>query len=253
MDDGVKEIVLTGTSIGDYHSNGLTSGGLADLVTCLLHHTELSRLRLSSLGPRDLSPEMLEMWNDRRLCPHLHLPLQSGSESVLKRMNRPYSLTEYTRGVERARQAIPDLTVTTDIMVGFPGETDEEFEESYRFCALVGFAAIHVFSFSSRANTLAASLPHQIDESIKKERSTRMLDLSRQSASRYRAGLIGRTMEVLWEKRSGKSLWDGLTANYLRVFAESDEDLSGRLRPARLVAEHAQGLTGLIVHGGGNG
>ncbi len=253
VDSGVNEIVLTGTRIGDYRRNGAESVGFATLVKSVLTHTEVSRLRLSSLGPHDLSSEMLELWADRRLCPHLHLPLQSGSEAVLKRMNRPYSLDEYAGSVERARQAIPDLAVTTDMLVGFPGETEEDFEKSCGFCTRMGFAGIHVFSFSARAGTAASLLPDQIEERTKKERSVRMLNLSNQSARNYRNRFIGRTMEVLWEKRSARTAWDGLTGNYLRVFAESDHDLRGRLVPAGIVAEHAQGLIGRLMYGGGNG
>jgi threonylcarbamoyladenosine tRNA methylthiotransferase MtaB len=253
VDSGVKEIVLTGTRIGDYRRNGSESAGFASLVKSVLTHTEVSRVRLSSLGPHDLSSEMLELWADRRLCPHLHLPLQSGSEAVLKRMNRPYSLDEYAGSVERARQAIPDLAVTTDILVGFPGETEEDFQRSFSFCTRMGFAGIHVFSFSARAGTAAALLPNQIDEKTKKERSVRMLKLSNQSARNYRKSFVGRTMEVLWEKKAKGTAWNGLTGNYLRVFAEGDDDLTGCLMPVELMAEHPQGLIGRLMCGGGNG
>jgi len=253
IDSGVREIVLTGTRIGNYRSNGLQSGDLAALVRSVLRSTRVPRLRLSSLGPHDLSTGMLKLWAEHCLCPHLHLPLQSGSDSILRRMNRPYSLSEYVRSVERARQMIPDLAVTTDILVGFPGETEKDFEESCDFCTRMGFAGIHVFTFSPRAGTTAYLFPDQIDERIKKERSIRMLSLSAQSARDFRHRFIGRNMEVLWEKKDGRNIWNGLTRNYMRVFAESDEDLSGRLLPARLMAVHSQGLVGQLVHGGGNG
>ena len=252
-DAGVKEIVLTGTRIGDYRWNGWRSRGLTALIKAVLRDTEVPRLRLTSLGPSHLSADMLELWADQRLCPHLHLPLQSGSEAVLKRMNRPYSLDEYVRGVERARKVIPDLAITTDILVGFPGETDEQFEETHRFCSSMGFAGIHVFTFSARNGTVASSLPDQIGEGTKKERSVRMLDLAALSSRAYSEGFIGRTMEVLWEKSAGGTTWDGLTANYLRVYADDSEDLSGRLLPARLVAGRPGGLVGELVYGGGNG
>jgi len=249
---GVKEIILTGTRIGDYECNGRRSTDLPALIRAVLQDTDVTRLRLTSLGPRDLTPEMLELWADSRLCPHLHLPLQSGSEPVLRRMNRPYSLVEYSKCLERARRSIPDLSVTTDILVGFPGETEGQFEETCRFSCDMGFAGIHVFTFSARVGTIASTLPDQIDYGTKKERSMRMLNLAARSARAYAESFMGRTMEVLWEKRSGNT-WDGLTANYLRVFVENEGDLSGRLAPVRLVAGHSRGIIGELVYGGGNG
>lgn len=250
---GSKEIVLTGTKIGDYRWNGSESSGLPALVRRILEDTGVLRLRLSSLEPHHLTREMLDLWADRRLCPHLHIPLQSGTQSVLRRMNRPYSIDDYERAVEKANQAIPDLAITTDVMVGFPGETAEEFEESYRCCIRMGFAGIHVFSFSNRQGTAASVMPEQLDEKVKKERSARMLALAEASARTFKRRFTGRTMEVLWERRSGRETWDGLTGNYLRVFVHSSKELSGSLTPARLVSGHPQGLVGQLVHGGGNG
>ena len=247
---GHKEVVLTGTKLGDYRLNGHDSSGLPGLIQLILGETEVERLRLSSLQPQDLTPEMIDLWRDERLCPHLHMPLQSGSESILRRMNRPYSVSEYQEAVRQVRDAVPDLAITTDVLVGFPGEGEGEFEESYRFCEKIGFAGIHVFPYSKRPDTVAATMAEHVEERIKKHRSGRMMALARRSARQFRSRFIGRTMTVLWEDKSGESLWSGRTDNYLRVFARSEDDLAGRMQAARMLAEHSDGLIGEIVQGG---
>ncbi|MBN2097969.1 MAG: tRNA (N(6)-L-threonylcarbamoyladenosine(37)-C(2))-methylthiotransferase MtaB [Dehalococcoidia bacterium] len=250
---GHKEVVLTGTKLGDYRWNGHGSAGLPELVRRILAETKVERLRLSSLQPADLTPELLDLWHDSRLCPHLHLPLQSGSEVILRRMHRPYTLAEYEGAVRQARQAIPDLSITTDMLVGFPGEADREFEESYRFCESMGFAGIHVFQYSKRPGTPAATMPVQIDDKTRKQRSARMMALGKRSAGRFRSEFLGRTMPVLWEDLGGDGLWSGHTANYLRVYAKSDKRLAGKMLAVRVTGEYADGLGGEMVVGGYDG
>jgi threonylcarbamoyladenosine tRNA methylthiotransferase MtaB len=165
---------------------------------------------------------------------HFHLSLQSGSDSVLARMKRRYDTEEYEQAVSLIRRSVPDAAVTTDIIVGFPGETDNDFEESYRFCQRMEFARIHVFPFSARSGTKAAQIPGQIDSRTKKERSDSMLALAEESARNFRQRFSGRTMTVLWEQRTGDYLWSGVTGNYIRVFTESKEDLNNRLIPVKL-------------------
>ncbi len=237
--EGHKEVVLTGTQLGGYGD-----GGLEGLVRRILLETEVSRLRLSSLQPGDLSPSFIQLWEDERLCRHLHLPLQSGSEAVLRRMRRLYSTADYERAVATARQAIADLALTTDIMVGFPGESDEEFEESYRFCERMGFANMHIFPYSARPGTLAAQMP-QVEARTKGRRVELMLKLARRSAQAFRKGFLGRTLTVLWEERKD-GIWSGLSDNYIRVFAMSEDLLNNRLLPARMVTEHEAGLWGQL-------
>ena len=250
---GHQEVVLTGTKIGDYRSNGGGSAGLPELIRRILAETKVERLRLTSLQPADLTPELIMLWGHDRLCPHLHLPLQSGSDTILRQMHRPYSLAEYEGAVCQARDAIPDLSITTDILVGFPGERQDEFEESYRFCERMGFAAIHVFPYSKRPGTAAATMPGQIDDKVKKQRSARMMALGKRSARQFRSRFLGRTMMVLWEDDSGEGLWSGHTANYLRVYAQSDKNLANQMLAAKLVEEYADGLMGEIVNGGYDG
>ena len=245
---GYKEVTLTGTKIGAYRQNGKNSAGLPSLIEAILKEKGLERLRLSSLQPQDLTPELVNLWTDRRLCPHLHIPLQSGCQTTLEMMRRGYSVDDYERAISFVREAIPNLAITTDIIVGFPGEGEKEFEESYSLCEKMGFANIHVFPYSSRLGTEAVHMPHQLDESIKKLRSQRMLALAKRSAQQFKERFLGQTMPVLWERKSEQGIWSGLTDNYLRVFTRSGEDLTNRLLPAKLAAKHAQGLLGDIIN-----
>jgi threonylcarbamoyladenosine tRNA methylthiotransferase MtaB len=233
---GYKEIVFTGTKIGDYRHNGVN---LNELVEQILAATGVKRLHLSSLQPQDISPELLSLWQDPRLCRHFHLALQSGSDNVLRRMRRHYSAGDYKRAVSLIRKTVPDVAVTTDIMVGFPGESVEEFEESYRFCEEIDFADIHVFSYSSRPGTLATRMPEQVSDKLKNERSQRMLQLAKESASKFYQRFLGRDLMVLWEKEvaPGSGIYSGLSGNYIRVFTQSRESLTNQFRgviPARL-------------------
>jgi len=226
---GYREVVLTGTQIGAWRQ------GVELLIRRILNETSLERLRLSSLQPQDITTGLLALWHDERLCRHLHLPLQSGSDSVLRRMRRRYSLADYERAVAMTREAIPDVAITTDIMVGFPGETDEEFEESYHFCQGMGFANIHVFPYSERPGTIAALMPEKVGDTVKRERSVRMLGLARESARRFGRRFLGRTMMVLWEREVEEGVWVGLTDNYIRIFTQSSEPLKNRLVEVKLL------------------
>ena len=229
--EGYREVVLTGTRVGAYHHSGTD---LAGLLRRLLAETGIPRLRLSSLQPHEVTPGLLALWQDRRLCPHFHLSLQSGSDSVLARMNRRYTTTGYEQAVAAIRATVPDVAITTDVITGFPGETDAEFEESFEFCRRLGFARIHVFPFSPRPGTPAARMRPQLPARVIRERTDRLLALAAASAADFRARFSGRTMDVLWEKRTRDGRWSGTTGNYLRVYTTSAGDLASRLTPLRL-------------------
>ena len=231
MASGYQEVVLTGTKIGSYRYDGI---GLRGLLERILAETGIRRLRLSSLQPQEISAELLELWDDHRLCPHFHLALQSGSDAVLERMRRRYRVSDYQRAVSLIRSRLPEAAITTDIIVGFPGETDEEFAESYRFCREMEFARIHVFPYSPRSGTEAACLPHQVEARVKKERSLRMLRLAEESARNFRKRFCGQTLTVLWEKQSTWGVWYGTTENYLKVHTTSNQDLGNKLLPLKL-------------------
>jgi len=243
---GYKELVLTGTKVGSYRDG---STDLRDLVQRILTSTGIERLRLSSLQPSEISSEFLALWQDERLCRHFHLALQSGSETVLQRMRRSYSLDQYQRTVNLIKEMIPEVAITTDIMVGFPGESDEEFEQSYSFCQQAGFANIHVFPFSPRPETAAARMPEQIKDKVKAERNQRMLELSRTSRRSFCEQFLGQTMPVLWEKETspGSGTYSGLTSNYIRVFAGSEKSLGNKITPVKLVEFHNQGIWGEMM------
>jgi len=242
---GYKEVVLTGTKVGSYKDDGTD---LRHLVQLILDEAGIQRLRLSSLQPSEISPELLALWQGERLCRHFHLALQSGSETVLQRMRRNYSLEQYKRTIDFIKERVPEIAITTDIMVGFPGESDEEFEQSYSFCQRAGFAKIHVFPFSPRPKTAAAGMPEQIKDKVKEERNQRMLELSRSSRRRFCEHFLGQTMPVLWEKETspGSSIYSGLTGNYIRVYAHSKKLLSNEVTTVRLVKFHNQGIWGEV-------
>jgi threonylcarbamoyladenosine tRNA methylthiotransferase MtaB len=226
--DGYREIVLTGTEIGSYSSNGLN---LTDLLKLILHETSVARLHISSLQPLEITRDLIGLWQDRRLCRHFHMALQSGSDGVLQRMGRRYTTATFKKAVEMVRAALPDASVTTDIMVGFPGESEEEFKESYEFCLRMKFAALHTFPYSARPGTLAAQMPGRVSEKVKKQRSSEMLELAARSAEEFARRFIGQTREVLWENemRHGSDIYSGLTDNYIRTYTRSRHDVSNTI------------------------
>ena len=240
---GYREVVLTGTEIGSYNYKGIDITGL---IEAILNRTSIERLRLSSLQPSHITPQLVELWRNERLCPHFHLSLQSGSNGVLARMKRRYRAEDYNRAVALIRSIVPDVAITTDIIVGFPGESNIEFEESYNFCQCMRFARIHVFPYSSRPGTEAAGMKGQVSAVVKKERSRRMLVLAEESARSFRQGFTGETMPVLWEQRN-KGVWSGLTGNYIRVYIRSEEDLTGCITAVKLEKLWRDGVWGAIA------
>ncbi len=238
--DGYKEVVLTGTEIGSYCYDG---ANLAQLIEHILDETDVGRLRLSSLQPQEISPQLIRLWSDHRLCRHFHLSLQSGSDGVLNRMGRRYSITDYQKAVSSIRERMPEAAITTDIIAGFPGETPEEFEQSRDFCKQMEFARIHVFPYSPRPGTEAARMPDQVNAQAKKQRTRRMLASARESARNFRQKFLDKTVTVLWEKQTD-GVWSGLTDNYIRVYTRSDEDLINQLLPAKLVEVRGDGVWG---------
>jgi threonylcarbamoyladenosine tRNA methylthiotransferase MtaB len=237
---GYKEVVLTGTEIGMYSCGGINLRGLLERI---LAETDISRLRLSSLQPPEISSELVGLWRDRRMCPHFHLSLQSGSDMVLHRMRRRYVTADYQQAVALIRQVVPEVAITTDVIVGFPGETDAEFQESFSFCRQMQFDRIHVFPYSPRPGTEAASMPEGVADKVKRQRSQKMLALANESLQRFSRMFLGRTAEVLWEQRTGGN-WTGLTGNYIKVYARNREELTNRLLPVKLVEIHKDGVWG---------
>ena len=225
---GFKEIVVTGTEIGAYSDGDTNLEALLDIV---LRETDACRVRISSLQPQEITPSLLSLWKNTRLCPHFHVALQSGSDRVLRAMRRRYSVESYAKALARIRAEIQGVAVTTDVIVGFPGETEEDFAETMSVCRELGFARIHVFPFSARPETEAASLPNHVNERIKGQRKKAMLDLAQQSVEGFRASLRGVTRPVLWENRDSNGAWTGLTDNYISVRLVSSTNLHNQVTP----------------------
>lgn len=250
---GYREVVLTGVHLGSYGHDTGDRHGLKGLVEAVLTATAVARLRLSSLEPWDLDAGFFEVFADPRLLPHLHLPLQSGCDATLKRMARRTSRSEFSRLVADARRVVPDLGISTDVIVGFPGETDAEFAETVGFVDRISFSRLHIFRYSRRKGTRAALMPGQVPAPVAQERSRRMHLLGAELERRFNLGLLGRTADVLWE--TGEDLddslrWSGLTPNFVRVTTTTptDRDLENQVTPTEIVEVVPGGLVGRILN-----
>ena len=238
---GYREVVLTGTKVGTYRS---ADTRLPELLCKVLEETDVARLRLSSLQPPEITPALIDLWRESRLCRHFHVALQSGSDAVLGRMRRGYTTADYLSAVALIRERVPNASVTTDIIAGFPGETDMESEASYLFCQRLGFARLHVFPYSPRTGTAAAALP-PVPAAAKRQRTQELLKLAAASLHAFNQGFTGRVMEVLWEQRV-KGVLSGLTDNYIRVFSRGDVMFCGQVTPVLLGRAYRDGLWGEI-------
>ena len=257
VESGFREAVLTGVHLGAYGRDLLGSQrtDLKELTAAILTDTDVARLRLSSLEPWELAGGFFDLWQrwPGRLCPHLHLPLQAGTDAQLRRMARRCTVASFRNLVSAARAAIPDLIITTDLIVGFPGETGADFEEGLRFVEEMRFAHAHIFPFSPRAGTAAAGFDGQVPKTVKRERSRRMHLAIAHTAEMERRRFVGTVRPVLWEgsgqqltDRPDTLLWSGLTDNYLRVSAQAPAafDLTNRITSARLDELHGETMYG---------
>ncbi|MFC1810672.1 tRNA (N(6)-L-threonylcarbamoyladenosine(37)-C(2))-methylthiotransferase MtaB [Patescibacteria group bacterium] len=209
-----KEIVLTGINIGTYNDN---NHDLAELIEKILNDTQIKRLRLSSIEPQNFSNKFLKLLEDPRFCPHLHISLQSGCDEILKNMRRRYDTKMFKQMIESLRKAVPHISITTDLIIGFPGETEGHFIETVNFIKKIKFSKIHIFPYSKRKGTLAADMPEQISDNIKKERCTFLSALEKQMRMDFYHKNIGRSDSVLIEKidKNGNAI--GFTSNYLKT------------------------------------
>jgi threonylcarbamoyladenosine tRNA methylthiotransferase MtaB len=247
---GAQEIVLTGVHLGSW---GIDLGQhleLKVLIRTILDETDIPRLRLSSLEPWQIDKEFLSLWKDPRLCPHLHLPLQSGCAVTLRRMARKITPQEYAQLISTAREIIPGVAITTDIIVGFPGEGETRFNESLAFVKSIGFAGGHVFTYSARAGTAAAQMPDQIPYSVRKAHNAKMRGIFSNASKTYRQSFLGHTLPVLWENATpiGPKTWklQGLTGNYLRISAITNENLWNTITPVQLTSLFEDSLFGKL-------
>ena len=227
---GEREIVLTGVQLGAWKEGDRR---LPDLIGDILSKTDVERLRLSSIEPWHLRPELYELWSDKRLCPHFHTPVQSGSDAVLSMMRRRTHLAEFESKINDLRRKIPNVRVSTDLIVGFPGETDAMWRETLDFIERIGFDDIHLFRFSARPGTSAATLPNPVAPEVKRERWNEAHDRMMQIKRDKMQASIGALCRVLWETRGheivdGKRRWSGYAENYLRLYRYFDADRSMR-------------------------
>jgi threonylcarbamoyladenosine tRNA methylthiotransferase MtaB len=248
--EGVREVVLTGVHLGGWGSDlGL---GLDKLLRAVLSETEVPRVRMGSLEPWELSERFWRLFEDPRLMPHLHLPVQSGADSVLRRMARRCQTSELAELARGARERVADLNLTTDIIAGFPGETDAEWRKTMDFVASVGFGHVHTFSYSARSGTKAAAMPGQVAAEVKKERSREMHALARRMRRETLGRYAGRRVPVLVEGRFGGGVdgdWFGYTPNYLpvRVASKEKTGVINRILDVQLDRVHEDGES-LIGH-----
>jgi len=229
---GHREVVVTGVNVGQYRCDGHT---LADVIRLLEAMPGLDRIRISSIEPTTISDELLErMAGPSKLCRYLHVPLQSGDDGNLHAMNRRYTAQEYARFIEKAVRMVPDLGLGTDLMVGFPGETDAAFTNTRALAADLPFSYFHVFSYSPRRGTAATKLPGAVPAVTVKARSEELCALSRAKRLKFYHQHVGQTVSVLFETRHRSGLFTGLTDNYIRVGVPADDDRSNQIRLVRL-------------------
>ena len=249
---GFKEIILTGIHLGAYgkpseaerEAGAVQQATLADLCEMLLNETSFERIRLSSIEPTEVDDHLLRLFaENRRMCRHLHLPLQAGDDGVLEAMHRPYNTEQYRQEMARIRAAVPDIALSTDLMVGFPGETDEQFENSLRFCDEIAFSSMHLFKYSPRQGTPAAGYPNQVPNEVKDARSKRMQEVAERNMLRYMEAHLGQTVEVLVEEQRCDGIWLGHTDTYLHVAVD------GPCRKNAMVQVRLDKIDGKLIKG----
>ena len=233
--NGFTEIILVGIHVASYGKD-LGNTSLEQLLLEIDKIDGIRRIRLSSIEPMTLDAEFVRKISGcSKLCPHFHISLQSGCDETLRRMNRHYTTAQYKEVVDGLRKAFPDVAITTDIMVGFAGETDEEFNQTVQFVKEIEFSGAHIFQYSQRRGTPAAKRPNQVSPQIKEKRSAEIIAITKKSEQKFHEGFLGRTMEVLFEQTAKDGFWEGKTPNYITVYVKSSEDLQGQYRNVKLL------------------
>jgi len=248
--EGFKEVVLTGVHLGTYGIDLDPPATLAEIVQRIHDVPGIERIRLSSIDPNEIDDELLEVVTGLpKVCRHLHIPAQSGDDDILLLMRRRHSVDQFRRVVERLRERLPEIAITTDVIVGFPGESEERFENTYAFCREIGFSKIHVFPYSARAGTAAEKLPDHVSKEEKQRRARRLIELSAELASTYHRRMIGRTYRVLVERSPGPEK-RGFTDTYVRVMFHPGEGAhveEGHLVDVKIERAGAEGAYGRLV------
>ncbi len=247
--NGYKEVVLTGIHVASYGKDIKDNDiKLLDVIKEINDIDGIERIRLSSVEPILFSDEFVEAVSSMdKVCPHYHLSLQSGCDETLKRMKRRYTTEEYKTIVDRLRAAIPNVSITTDVIVGFPGETDEEFDKTYEFLKDIELTHMHVFKYSPRKGTPAATMENQVDPSTKHDRSEKLLKLNEENFNKFGQKMLDKEFNVLFEQKVGDNKYEGLTENYVKVIVESDKDISEQILKVRIKEVKNEFLEGILV------
>lgn len=246
---GFKEIVLIGIHLGCYGKENPDGPTLYDAVKTVLEVPGVQRLRLGSLESVEVEPRLLTlMQEDARFCRHLHLPLQSGCDKVLQAMHRPYTTAKFKTLLADIKTKVPDIAITTDVIVGFPGETEADFETTCKFAESCGFSKMHIFPFSARKGTPAEKFAGAVTEAVKKERADILGKIDETMHKAFLQAMVGQTAEVLFEQPAGEDYFEGLTGNYQRVFVKSGgRNLGGEILPVKITAFDGEKLLGEII------
>lgn len=246
---GFKEIVLIGIHLGCYGKENPNGPTLYDAVKTVLEVPGVQRLRLGSLESVEVEPRLLTlMQEDARFCRHLHLPLQSGCDKTLQAMHRPYTTAKFKTLLADIKTNVPDIAITTDVIVGFPGETEADFETTCKFAESCGFSKMHIFPFSARKGTPAEKFAGAVTEAVKKERADILGKIDETMHKAFLQAMVGQTAEVLFEQPAGEDYFEGLTGNYQRVFVKSGgRNLGGEILPVKITAFDGEKLLGEII------
>lgn len=246
---GFKEIVLIGIHLGCYGKENPDGPTLYDAVKTVLDVPGVQRLRLGSLESVEVEPRLLTlMQEDARFCRHLHLPLQSGCDKTLQAMHRPYTTAKFKTLLADIKNRVPDIAITTDVIVGFPGETEADFETTCKFAESCGFSKMHIFPFSARKGTPAEKFAGAVTEAVKKERADILGRIDETMHKAFLQAMVGQTAEVLFEQPAGEDYFEGLTGNYQRVFVKSGgRNLGGEILPVKITAFDGEKLLGEII------
>ena len=236
VSEGYREVVLTGTQLGSYGFD-LPEASLPELIQRILEETEIPRLRVSSLQPQEISQQLLNLWSNERLCPHFHIPLQNGCDRILNSMRRRYTTDQFYRSVEFIRDNVPNVAITGDLIVGFPGETDSDFNETLKLVSRTSFSNLHIFPYSKRPGTSATYLDEHVSSIAKKERVTALNEIVKDSFTNFRNKFLHTNQKVLWESHrfsNKESYWKGITENYIRVQTKTDRNIRNTITEAEL-------------------
>ena len=247
--NGYKEIVLTGIHVASYGKDVKDEDtNLLTVIKAIDKIEGVERIRLSSVEPLLMTDEFIDtVAKMPKVCPHFHLSLQSGCDETLKRMNRRYTTKEYKDIVDKLRQKMPNVAITTDVIVGFPGETNNEFSQTYEFLRDIELSQMHVFKYSPRKGTPAADMENQIDPQMKQMRSDKLIALNKQNFTNFAKKFEGQEFNVLFEQNIGENKYEGLTPNYIRVIVESEEDIQGKILKTKINDVKDEYVEGILV------